>query len=554
MYNQDSRFAVNPTLNISRSIFNQRFTHKTTFDTGELIPLCRPLEVLPGDTFDVSCGAAIRMTTPIFPVMDDAFFDVYFFFVPSRLLWDHWEEFNGANKSTYWQQPTTYQIPQITSPSGGWLEGTIADHFGLPTKVSNISVSHLPFRAYALIYNEWFRSENVTQPVEVSLGDASVVGSNDGDYVINAQLGAKPLKVSKFFDYFTAALPAPQKGDPISIPGSVIDIMAPVVPGAADHLSSFPSDNMRWVLSGNADNANVGLGVHVPPTSPTNGDRTVLTTNSVSADNVNAVPSNLYANVSGGQSVVTINDLRQALAVQRLLENDARGGTRYTEILRSHFGVVSPDARLQRPEYLGGERIRINMDQVLQTSSTDSTSPQGNTAAYSLTNFGSRSMWVHSFVEHGYVFALGCVRTYHTYQQGIDRLWSRKDRYDFYWPELANIGEQPIYNKEIFAQGNQQDNEVFGYQEAYADYRYLPNQLSGLFRSNASGTLDSWHYADNYSELPILSKSWLDETSVNVARTLAVQDEPQFIGDFGFSIRATRPLPLTSIPGLTGHF
>lgn len=555
--NAESHFSSNPTISIGRSKFNVPYTRKMTFNASDLVPLSEPFEVLPGDTFSVDMGAAVRMTTPVFPVMDDSFLDVFYFFVPTRLLWSHWEEFNGANKSTYWDDPTVYTIPQIVAPEGGWTVGTIADYFGLPIGVSGISVSSLPFRGYALIWNEWFRSENVSQPCNVNTDDSTVTGSNEGDYVINGQLGAKPLKVTKFYDYFTSCLPKPQKGDPVNIPGTVISGVFPVVPGTTNHLTSVLNP-LRWV-------GDIKTGPDSYINASTTGTTSNISHNSIGKDESgNIVPANLEAVISSAEgSAVSINELRQAFAVQRLLEADARGGTRYTEVLRSHFGVTSPDGRLQRPEFLGSHRVHINVDQVLQTSATSETSPQGNTAAYSLTNVGSRGTFTQSFTEHGYIFVLGCIRTNHTYQQGISRMWSRKTRYEFYWPELANIGEQPVYNREIYAQGSSVinsetgkpfDDEVFGYQEAYADYRYKPSQICGVFRSTAPQSLDSWHYGDYYNSLPTLSHDWLSETDVNVYRTLAVQNEPQFLADFYFNWTVVRPMPLYSIPGLNGHF
>nr|WNN13326.1 MAG: major capsid protein [Microviridae sp.] len=555
--NAESHFSTNPVIKIGRSKFNVPYTRKMTFNSSDLVPLSEPFEVLPGDTFTVDMGAAVRMTTPVFPVMDDSFLDIFYFFVPTRLLWIHWEEFNGANKSTYWDDPTEYSIPQITAPAGGWSVGSIADYFGLPIGIDNISVSSLPFRGYALIWNEWFRSENVSQPCNVNTDDATVAGSNDGDYVINGQLGGKPLKVTKFYDYFTSCLPKPQKGDPVNIPGTVVSGTFPVVTGSTDHVSTYLNP-LRWV-----GDIHTGPDAYLKATST--GTQSVISHNAIGADQTgNIAPANLEAVIdSASTSAVSINELRQAFAVQRLLEADARGGTRYTEVLRSHFGVMSPDGRLQRPEFLGSQRVHINVDQVLQTSSTDTTSPQGNTAAYSLTNVGSSGVFTQSFTEHGYIFVLGCIRTNHTYQQGISRMWSRKSRYDFYWPELANIGEQPVYNREIYAQGSNKinndtgkpyDDEVFGYQEAYADYRYKPSQVCGVFRSTAPQPLDSWHYGDYYTSMPYLSHDWLSETDANIYRTLAVHDEPQFLADFYFKWTVVRPMPLYSIPGLIGHF
>ncbi|AXB22562.1 major capsid protein [Alces alces faeces associated microvirus MP10 5560] len=555
--NTQNHFATLPNVDISRSRFKRPFTHKTTFNTGDIIPLMLQ-EILPGDTVTMDMGAAIRMSTPIYPVMDNAFFDYYFFFVPNRLTWEHWEEFMGENKQTAWEQKTEYEIPQIKAPEGGWAKGTIADHMGIPTKVENISVSALPFRAYGLIYNEWFRDQNLKDPCMVNTDDTTQTGSNSGDYVINTQLGALPCKAAKYHDYFTSALPEPQKGPDVLLPQG---LTAPVKTSSEyavtpEEVETLPS--LRWAGRGD-DGVTTYTGSRrlvaygQGATDYTMEGVTYLAGVGDSTEDGQYFPINLQADLSMATGA-TINQLRQAFAVQKFYEKQARGGSRYRETIRQMFGVSSPDARMQIPEYLGGHRQPINIDQVLQTSATDTTSPQGNTAAYSLTNIRD-SVFTKSFVEHGYLMCLGVVRTYHTYQQGIDAHWSRKTLFDFYFPVFANLGEQPIYNKEIYATGTETDEEVFGYQEAWAPYRYAPARVSGAFRSNYEQTLDSWHYADYYEEQPILSSDWIDETRANVNRTIAVQDEleDQFIGDFYFAGDWVRPLPIYSIPGLIDH-
>lgn len=546
--NTESHFAVNPiNLDIQRSRFNRPSGHKTTFDTGKLIPVYLD-EVLPGDTFQMDMASVVRMTTPIYPVMDNANMDVYFFFVPNRLVWEHWKEFNGENNTTHWEQPTEYEIPQITAPTGGWEKGTIMDYMGIPTKIAGLSVSALPVRAYCKIWNEWFRDQNLKDPAMVSMDETTTTGANTGDYVTNAEKGAQPLQVAKYHDYFTSALPEPQKGPDITIGGTgwapvgaLADKTNTTSTGSIKYTStSFPADDTRAY--------NLYTKGQTGETYTSNNQYQGIT------GLTEVMPTNLYADLGTG-TATSINALRQAFAIQRLYEKDARGGTRYTEIIRAHFGVTSPDARQQRPEYLGGTRIPINMDQVVQTSNSgEGITPQGNTAAYSLTSF-NESMFTHSFTEHGYILGLVCIRTEHTYQQGIERMWSRKKRLDFYWPTLANIGEQAILNKEIYAQGNATDEEAFGYQEAWADYRYKPSRVSAAMRSNYQGTLDAWHYADYYTAQPVLSSSWIDETVANVDRTLSVQSsvEDQFIGDFYFDCKVTRPMPLYSIPGLIDH-
>lgn len=542
--NSENRFAENPQVGVSRSRFQRNSDHKTTFNTGDLIPIYLD-EVLPGDTHQIDVACVMRMATPIFPVMDNAFCDFYFFFVPNRLLWEHWKEFMGENKATAWTPKTEYSIPQVTAPNDGWAEGTLADYLGLPTKVKGISVSALPGRAYGLIYNEWFRNQNVTQPTLVEVTDATTTGKNDGSATNDSAITlAKPLKAAKVFDYYTGALPEPQKGEPITLP-----LNGNAAIRAYSDNGITPDDEeiifKSWTAAGETKNP-TGRNSFI------NGEG-AYTLRGASGEGAFAAgrSQKLYADLST-VTAATINQLRQAFQIQKLLEKDARGGTRYREVLREHFGVVSPDARMQIPEYLGGYRLPINVSQVIQTSSTDSTSPQGNTAALSVTTM-NKSMFTKSFTEHGYIMGLAVVRTDQTYQQGIERMWSRKGRYDYYWPVLANIGEQAILNKEIYAQGNTKDNEAFGYQEAWADYRYKPSKVTGLFRSNAQQSLDSWHYAQNYDALPTLSTTWMEQNDTEMKRTLAVQNQPDFIADFYFINKTTRCMPVYSIPGLIDH-
>lgn len=547
--NSQNHFRNIPDIDIQRSRFHRPHTHKTTFNTGDLIPFYVD-EILPGDTVQMNMAAAVRMATPIFPVMDNAYLDTYYFYVPFRLVWEHFQEFMGENKLTAWEQPTEYEIPQIKAPEGGWTEGTIADYMGIPTKISNISVSSLYFRAYCLIWNEWFRDQNLKDAAMVNMDETTVTGTNSGNYVTNAQLGALPLKAARFHSYFTSALPEPQKGPDVYLPFGGTSGYMPV-----STISSVSVTGKRASLKFNrADGQEItgtyGLGIQGENNSGTmrmsNSTSSTSLGNSIYPSNLAVLKTNDITNNS------TINQLRQAFAVQRLYERDARGGTRFREIMRAHFGVTTPDARVQIPEYLGGSRHQINIDQVVQTSSTDATSPQGNTSAYSLTNFADE-VFTKSFVEPGILMGVMCVRTDEGYQQGIERFWSRKSRFDFYYPALANIGEQPIYNKELYAQGTSEDNEVFGYQEAWAEYRYKPNRVSGLFRSNADGTLDSWHYYNDFETMPTLSSAFIDEPMENLNRTIAVQNEPQFIADLLMDGYYTRPMPLYSVPGLLDH-
>ena len=567
--NSNSRFAQAPQVDIQRSTFDRSSGHKTTFNAGKLVPIYVD-EVLPGDTFEMKTSAIIRGSTPIFPVMDNANLDIYFFFVPNRLVWDHWKEFNGENTTSKWEQTIEYSIPQMAPPSGngtvvGWEKGTLADYMGIPTLIgpgapqnnANWTVNHLPFRAYCLIWNEWFRDQNLQDPVLIDTGDSQTNGTHlipEVNPIVNqnqaALTGANLLPVNKYFDYFTGALPEPQKGPDVLLPlGNTAPIitMSKANTTISNYPVTFSSNSFTEV--GKMHN----LGIQV--TNSKAGKLALDTSATTTLAAETAIPNNLAADL-GNATAATINELRLAFQLQKLYERDARGGTRYIEIIKSHFGVTSPDARLQRPEYLGGERIPINIDQVIQTSGTmEGTTPQGNTGAYSLTG-NQGSYFKHSFVEHGYVLGLACVRTEHTYQQGLEKIWNRKNRFDFYWPALANIGEQAILNKEIYLQGNKTINEqAFGYQEAWAEYRYKPSRVSSAFRSNVNGSLDAWHYADYYEELPKLSAEWIQETYKNVDRTLAVQStlEDQYIADFWFKCKCTRPMPIYSIPGLIDH-
>ncbi len=565
--NVETHFALNPTrIDISRSTFDRSASVKTSFNAGDIVPFFLE-EVLPGDTFNVKSSKVLRMQTLLTPMMDNVYLDTYYFFVPNRLVWKHWKEFNGENTESAWIPETTYEVPQITSPAGtGWAIGTIADYFGIPTGVPNLSVNALPFRGYALIMNEWFRDENLSDPLVVPDDDATVAGVNTGTFVSDVAKGGKPYIAAKYHDYFTSCLPSPQKGPDVRIPvGQTTNY--PVV--ATDQIigkSKIPKAGSKGyyplrfyaventVGSTITDNSVLGQFGYSTLDGANGGlfANTDIPTNQYT----NLAPANLWALNDGSVSAATINQLRLAFQIQKLYERDARGGSRYIEILKSHFGVTSPDARMQRPEYLGGNRVPINVNQVIQQSGTGSGSstPQGTVVGMSQTT-DSHADFIKSFTEHGFIIGVMVARYDHTYQQGLDRMWSRKDRFDYYWPVFANIGEQAVKNKEIYAQGNAEDDQVFGYQEAWADYRYKPNRVTGEMRSSYAQSLDVWHLADDYSMRPSLSDSWIREDKSNIDRVLVVNSSVsnQFFADIYVQNRATRPMPVYSIPGLIDH-
>lgn len=561
--NTESHFSLSPHVDISRSRFDRSASLKTSFNAGDVVPFFLE-EVLPGDTFSVDTSKVVRMQTLLTPMMDNVYLDTYYFFVPNRLVWDHWKEFCGENTESAWIPQTEYTMPQITSPAGqGWSVGTLADYFGIPTGVAGLSVSALPFRAYALIMNEWFRDQNLQDPLVVPTDDSTVAGVNTGTFVTDVAKGGKPFIAAKYHDYFTSALPAPQKGPDVTIPvasGGNINIVGngkalAITDGTA--LGSWAGLRDSRYSVNYAGN----LGLNVGSVSADTGAfATVDSGMAVGVPTLEQLaghPEN--SGLIGVQSAIaqaaTINQLRLAFQIQKFYEQQARGGSRYTEVVRSFFGVTSPDARLQRPEYLGGNRVPININQIVQQSGTESSgTPQGTVVGQSLTT-DKHSDFTKSFTEHGLIIGVMVARYDHTYQQGLNRLWSRKDKFDFYWPVFANIGEQAIKNKEIFAQGTDKDNEVFGYQEAWAEYRYKPNMVTGEMRSAYAQSLDVWHLADDYSTLPSLSDSWIREDKANIDRVLAVTSavSNQFFADIYVKNYCTRPMPMYSVPGLIDH-
>lgn len=542
--NAEQHYSQVPRANVPRARFKRDYSLLTTMNEGDLIPIYCD-EVLPADTAKIDLNALMRMSTPLYPVMDNCYCDFYFFFVPSRLLWEHFENLMGQNDSTFWAEKVEYTTPKTTAPTGGWKVGTLADYFGIPTGVEKLQVNSLPFRAYVKIWNEWFRDENLQQPVTMSKTDATTAGSNTGTELTDAEAGGLPLKVCKYKDYFTSCLPSPQKGEAVTLPMTGGVPIGFYNPSTGDVTTK--SDKMKEIATEAGFDGNPFFAAYWDMGGGPFTDKGLALSNSnsstVSGVNIGADLSNATA--------ATINELRQAIAVQHILERDARTGTRYKEILQGAWGVTSPDARLDRSEYIGGYRLPININQVIQTSSTDATSPQGNTAAFSMTTM-SRNIATYSATEHGFIIGLAAVRVNHSYQQGLSRMWTRNTRFSYYDPMLANLGEQAVLNQEIYAQGNAQDEEVFGYQEAWADYRYHTNMITGEMRSTYAQTLDAWHYADKYTKLPTLSSDWIKEGTENIDRTIAVQSDNsrQFICNFYFDQTWTRAMPIYSIPGL----
>lgn len=526
------QFAMIPRAEIPRSSFKIETAHKTTFNAGDLVPIYVD-EVLPGDTFNLRMTAFTRLATPLYPTMDNLHLDSFFFFVPNRLIWSNWQKFMGQQDNP--SDSISYVVPTTTTPASGYATGSIFDYMGLPTvgqvgSGNTVSHSVLHLRAYNLIYNEWFRDENLQNAVTVNKGDGPDAYT---DYAL--------LKRGKRKDYFTGALPWPQKGTAVSLP---LGTTAPIV----------------------------GLGLTTTAGSFTNSPSTVKESDGTLAtgSNWNAGSSPIYVqgnNATGYPQIYadltqatasTINQLRQSFQIQKLLERDARGGTRYTEIIRAHFGVISPDARLQRPEYLGGGSTPIQINPIAQTSGTNASgtsTPLGNLAAMG-TGLAQGHGFTQSFTEHGVIIGLVSVRADLTYQQGLRKMWSRSTRYDFYFPAFAMLGEQAILNKEIYVRGTADDNNVFGYQERWAEYRYNPALITGLFKSTSAGTIDGWHLAQKFTSLPTLNSTFIQE-SPPVDRILAVgsaANGQQFLCDTFFSNRVARPMPMYSVPGLIDHF
>ncbi len=558
------QFSMVPKVDVPRSKFDRSCGYKTTFNSGYLVPFFVD-EVLPADTFSVNATIFSRLSTPIVPIMDNIFMDTFFFYVPNRLLWDNWQKFNGEQENP--GDSTDYLVPQVQAPSGGFPVGSLADYFGIPTSVDGISVNALYFRAYNLIYNEWFRDENLQDSLPVPKTD----GPDDwaGNYTypgskLNEYDDGLLVRRGKRHDYFTSCLPWPQKGPGVELPlggtapviATGINTVKPIIneDGSTSYLPLTTAtkgftQGTRYYLGSDNVISNGFLNVHGGDNSGTEGVH--WGTFPSGGVGLTYNPGTLAVDLSDA-TAATINSLRQAFQLQKFYEKDARGGTRYTEILRSHFGVVSPDARLQRPEYLGGSSNRINIYPVQQNSSTDNTSPLGTLGAYGVCG-STGNGFTKSFVEHGIIIGLVNVRADLTYQQGIDKMFSRRNRVEYYWPSFAHLGEQAVLNKEIYATGTSTDNDVFGYQERYAEYRYKSSKITGKFRSNDPQSLQVWHLSQYFTSAPKLNSTFIQDNPP-IKRVLAVQNEPEFIFDSYIQNICIRPMPTYSVPGLVDHF
>ena len=556
-----SHFALLPQANIKRSVFDRSFVYKTTFDEGKLVPYFVD-EVLPGDTFTLNPVEFCRLATPVVPFMDNLYIESFFFFVPCRLVWENWVRMCGEQENP--EDSTDFIVPTISLKFSSSSVGSIPDYMGLgcsdfgssaPTSSNNV-VQCLPFRSYWLIWNEWFRDENLQKSVKISKGDTNTVVEAMGSGTANPNYGF-PDGISNWYqcaprgkrhDYFTSCLPWPQKGPAVDLPlGQTANLSL-----GSDATIGLPTASIR---NPSTSNPHIAAGF-LTNGSPTGG---ISTYQSGETSWTNESTFNVPVSGINGWSVdlssatsITINSLRQAFMLQRYYEIDARGGTRYTEKLQAHFGVTNPDARLQRPEFLGSHSAMMSINPIAQTSSTSDTSPQGNLAAYGV--HGQRyHAFTKSFSEFGYVIGLINVRADLTYQQGIHRMWTRSDMFDFYWPSFAHLGEQAVLNKEIYAQGPADDDKVFGYQERYAEYRYKPSMITGQFRSTYKETLDVWHLSQKFDSLPMLSDQFIQDHPP-ISRVVAVPTYPHFLLDVKFNLKCIRPMPMFGTPGMMGHF
>ncbi len=571
--NVESHFSQLPQANIQRSIFDRSCSYKTSFNAGELIPFFVD-EVLPGDTFDITTSKVVRTQTLLTPLMDNLYLDTFYFFVPTRLTWTHWKEFCGENTSGAWAPSVEYTVPSIASPSGGFASGTIADYMGLPVGVSwkatdALAPSALPFRAYALICDHFFRDENLQSPLLIPTGDANQTGSNGSmaESLGNIANGGKPFVANRYHDYFSSCLPSPQRGDPVGIP---IDVPSgfqggtfPVTtipfnvnssdPGTLQKLFVWQSNNKTGASSWSGSTLK-----GITKTSATTDDTSRVVLSGPTASSFPIAPANLATVIpdttgsSSSQAEFTINQFRLAYTMQCYLERLARGGSRYSELLLSLFGVKSPDARLQDPEYLGGNRIPLSVTEATNTAQTEQEF-LGDVGAKSVSS-DVHSDFVKSFTEHGFVIGLMCVRYDHSYSQGLNRMWMRKKFEDYYNPMFANLGETPVYKAEIYASSNtiKNDKNIFGYQEIWSDYRYKPNMVTGEMRPGVTNSLANWHLADYYTKEPTLSSGWIPEDKSIIDRVLAVGSNVanQFWADIFIKNKCTRCMPMYSIPAL----
>lgn len=553
----NNRFAENPvSLDIQRSVFNMNHSVKFTGDIGQLIPF-ELLEVLPGDTFTIDTSKVVRMQPLVAPIMDDVFLDSYYFYVPTRLLWTHWKAFWGENEQGPWYPQVEYTVPQLQVPAGGFDVGTIADYLGVPPKAgAGKKISALPFRAYAKICEDWWRDENLMNPVNISVGDSDVIGVNTGDQVTDIQLGGKPFQTCKLFDMYTGCLPGAQKAAGPSVEFALRGLLPVNAYANKTTMTNGEkyTDLFTMRFKKDYDTSTADPNTHLLNITNTGSLYGSGTPQTGSPEYLS--PSNLFAKLDN-VNVFDINELRQAFAIQRYYERLARGGSRYIEFIKSFFSVDSPDARLQRSEFLGGSRLPLNVSQVEQTSATQiGLTPQGNLTGISQTG-ENHSDFTKSFTEHGYIIGVCVARYHHSYQQSIDRTFFRKTKFDYYNPTFANLGEQAVFEKQIYFDNTDSgtDPNVFGYQEAWCDYRFKENRIAGEMRSVATTPLDFWHLGDNYASVPYLSDSWIREDKTNLDRCLAVTSavSNQLIFDFYIQIKAARPMPLYSIPGLIDH-
>lgn len=535
--NDEQHFAGIPTIGIDRSKFVRPFSHKTTFNMGKLIPFYVDSDVLPGDTHKMTTSMVIRLLAPAVPIMDNLYLDTYFFFIPSRLCWKNFKKHMGENTTGAWAQTVETERPHLIVPTGGYDQNAVATYMGIPqgASVEGCTFDREAITAYCMTWNEWFRDQNVVAPLELNLDDGDTTGSNT-----DPRLGGTVLPVYKFHDCFTSMLPQPQKGEAINMP---LGISAPILFNDTSITGTIKAESNKEFLTTGFYNQNTGTYARIGYNN--NGNVETIQ----NGDPYIGLKTDLTQ-----ATAATVNALRLAFATQRILEKDARGGTRFREVIKNHFNTTIADARSQIPEYIGGAtRVPINITQVTQTSSTDATSPQGNPGATSLTTNTDDSV-TYSAQEWGTIIGLLCIRQDHTYQQGINRMWKKRRRLDQYWTALANLGEVPVYASELYATKNGgNDNVVAGYQEAWYWYRYLPGYISGELSSLYAQSLDVWHLGDEYSDTPVLSDEFLRETDQYLNRSLLTTTHHQFLADIFVENTAVRPMPIYSVPGLIDH-